>query len=69
MNYPTPEEVEQADWRTILLWYRNLPSPGTHAMGSTEYTERFVEESVIMRRICELSHINKRQRKEDKEEK
>ena len=55
MNYPTMEQIENADRITICRWYRYLPSPGLEAIGEDQ--EKFLKicnrESALMDKINE----------------
>jgi hypothetical protein len=51
MNYPTLEEVEQADRRELAKWYRFLKSPGMAAVGRQNFQAALEAEGKVMDRI------------------
>jgi hypothetical protein len=53
MNYPTLEEVERADRLELCRWYRFLPSPGSKAVGRSEFYDILHKEKPVMDRIVE----------------
>lgn len=53
MDYPTADEVENADRVQLARWSRYLSSPGSAAIGTPEFNERLEEESNILNRILE----------------
>lgn len=54
MNYPTPQEVEQADHVQLATWHRFLKSPGMEAIGQPNYEE------VLNAQVDVLARIEKR---------
>jgi hypothetical protein len=53
MKYPTMEEVEQASHVQLAKWYRFLPSPGSIAVGNSNFEEILSAECKIADRIAE----------------
>lgn len=55
MNYPTMEEVEQADRVQLARWTRFLPSPGSWAVGVKviNFESVLAAEARIMNRISD----------------
>ena len=51
MQYPTLEQVEQADRRQLCIWSRFLPSPGMSAIGTDKFQEVLDAEAPINKRI------------------
>lgn len=53
MNYPTLEQVEQADRYQLAVWYRFLRSPGDDMNHmNPNYPDHILEQAKIMTRIC-----------------
>ena len=53
MRYPTIEQVDAADHMQICMWYRNLSSPGSSAIGKQNFDEVLDTEGFIMNRIAD----------------
>lgn len=53
VNYPTIKEVEEASHEQICRWWRFLPSPGSSAIGTKEFTDLLEKEAKVMNRIGE----------------
>jgi len=56
MNYPTTEEVKNANHVQICTWYRHLPSPGSNlsnSMDQDEFSKKITEQGEVMNLICE----------------
>lgn len=56
MNYPTLEQVNEADAVSVCRWFRYLPSPGTSAIGTPEMEKVRQAEAIIMDRLVERFH-------------
>lgn len=53
IEYPTAQQVEDADRRTLCYWWRFLPSPGENAIGNEEFAKIMAAEKVLIDRIAE----------------
>ncbi len=56
MNYPTLQQVNEADIHQLSEWYRFLDSPGARAIGEPEFQEVLKSEKPIMDRIYDRFH-------------
>lgn len=54
MDYPTIEQVKQAELYTICYWYRFLPYPAKSADGKNreEFNRILAEEVDVMNLVC-----------------
>jgi hypothetical protein len=52
MEYPTIDEVMNADRYQICKWYRYLQSPGISAIGKPDFEIILNEEEKVMQLIC-----------------
>ncbi len=52
-QYPTMDQIEEADRIQIARWYRFLPSPGMTAIGKENFLEVCNHEAGLMDRINE----------------
>ena len=50
---PTLDQINAASHYQICAWYRFLPSPGTSAIGKSNFQEVLNAEVLLMNRIAE----------------
>lgn len=58
MNYPTKEEIEQADYVQLARWYRFLPSPGANYTGKDNFEIKLMEELDLLDGIIDKINRN-----------